>query len=196
MKNSELKTFHITKLIFWMSLIGVVLAAGIYALTFHEINALGNETSVLRSQTNDLMAKESQAGELKKNLAVNQAKEPKLLSYFINANDIIPFLDTIEGYGRTTNVSVKFNSVDVKQSPDQLTATLKGDGSFANIYRFITLVESAPYELSITNASIQAVSVGQVDPKKAPAAPTWEANISISISSVTGAAQASAPIVK
>ena len=193
MKNSQTKPFRQTKIVFFFSLLGVVISAGIYMYIFHMITTIEQETSVLIQDTNTLSAKESQIGVLKKNLQANQEREPALLSYFIDANDIVPFLETIEGYGRSTNVAVQFSTVDIKPAPDQLVASFKGVGSFTNLYRFMALLEAAPYEFTINNATIQSSGSPSGVAVKGQPAPgiSWEADISLSVTSVSGVPKAS-----
>lgn len=187
MKISKLKPFRTTKLVFWLSLAGAIVALGLYVYLFYTVQKIGQHTAALTAETRTLEAEESEVGKLKKDLAANQARQPILVSYFIDASDPVPFLETIEGYGRATNVTVKFDTVDIKRAPNQLAVTLTSDGNFADLYRFMALVESAPYEFAITNADIRSVIPAGLTPaQKSGHVNAWQARISISVFSVTG----------
>jgi len=187
MRHTNLKPFRVTNLAFWLGLLGMLLAIGAYLYLFNTVKKVGEHISVLQEETNTLQAQESEVGELKKNLANTQASQQKLTSYFIDANNIIPFLETIEGYGRATNVTVKFNSVDIKHSPNSLAVSITSNGTFANIYRFLALLEAAPYEFSIRDSSLQLTSSLAPDPSlKIQPATNWELGMDLSILSISG----------
>lgn len=186
MTTNNLQPFRKTKLILILSILGFLAALGGYVYVFHMVAVAGADTASLQVETSALEVKESKIGELKKTLASIQAEEPVLNSYFIDANDIVPFLETIEDYGRKTNVTVKFNSVDIKQSPAALSVLLVSKGTFTDLYHFISLVEAAPYQFTVTSANLQlGTSDTIIDPKGVPPV-LWDANISLSVTSITG----------
>ena len=124
---------------------------------------------------------------MRQSLADTQEKQKTLTSYFIDASNIVPFLETVEGYGKTTNVATNFDTVDTKKSPDRLDVELTADGSFVNLYRFVALLESAPYEFTITKADIHlAVPLGFQAVGNGPHSGGWEAKIALSVTSITG----------
>jgi hypothetical protein len=178
MSSSTPKQFRTTSIAFWASLTILVAAAFLYVFLYQATRSVGSSNALLQAETTVLEGEQSEVGSLKRDLAANQARQPVLVSYFIDAADIVPFLETVEGYGRTTNVAVKFDTVDIKRAPDQLAVTLTGEGSFTNLYRFIALVEAAPYELTFTNASVE----------KSGTSGEWQARLSLAVTSITGVA--------
>jgi Tfp pilus assembly protein PilN len=169
--------FRITSLVFGIALALAVGAWALYAYIFHSVSLIGQNSAALRAESDKLEHQQSQVLQLKRDLAANQARQPVLVSYFVEATDPVPLFETVEGYGRTTNVAVSIDSVDIKRAPDRLLATLTGTGSFVDLYRFIALLEAAPYEFSVADATLHAKAEG-----------AWEARITLSIASVTGVA--------
>ena len=186
MATSTPRSFKSTRIAFWLSLLGCLVAVGLYVYLLESIKAAGQKAAALEAETTALALKESQVGELKKTLAANKAREPKLVSYFIDANDIVPFLETIEGYGKTAGVTVKFNSVEIKKSPAQLAVSVTAIGGFPAVYRFISLVEAAPYEFSVMSSYVQLSMSPVAETGKGPAPILWESNMTLSVSSITG----------
>ncbi len=187
MKKSTLKPFKLTNLIFWGSLVGLLLVLFVYWRVYVAVRAIGQNNAALTAETATLEDQASKAGELKKSLATVQERQPVLASYFIDANDIVPFLETIEGYGRTTDVAVKFTMFTFKNSPDKLVVTLSAEGAFANLYHFMALLEAAPYQLNISSVNVMELGSVAQDPKlKVVPVRTWQALISVDVTSITG----------
>ena len=198
MDHSRQKPFQTTRFIFGASLVAMLAGWGLYAYLFHDVSVIGRETVTLTNENAKLQSEQSKEVELKNDLAANQARQPVLNSYFVDATDPVPLFETIEGYGRDTGVTVTIDSVDIKKSPNRLVVSVTGDGAFSDIYRFIALLEAAPYEFSFSSASVRSAAtqtkqpVTPTVPGKAtaqPAAPTatpWEVKMTLSIVSVTG----------
>lgn len=188
MNNESEKPFRTSSLIFSLTLIAALLMCVVYAYLFDVIKKTGEGNASLERETVTLEGQASQVGELKRSLAVIQERRPVLVSYFIDATDIVPFLETIEGYGRQTNVTTKFNTFTFKKSPDMLAVSMVADGSFTDLYHFMALLEAAPYEINMTNVDVQAQIPKGLDPAtvKNSAPAVWEANISMAVTSITG----------
>ena len=153
----------------------------ILSQTRQSVGELTNNISVLESE-------QSETDQIQKQLSDVDARHTVLASYFVDVNDPVPFEEAIEGYGKQTNVQVSFQGLQVNTAPNSLVTSFSTQGTFANTYRFLALVESAPYELSIDTIGLQ--SAGPVAPnpavKASTAANVWNTNISLSIYSVTG----------
>ncbi len=174
MEHESQKPFKTTSFIFWGTLAVALLAFLVYAYLFSTVKSTGEHNAALSAEVETLEGQASEVGELKRDLALVQARQPVLVSYFIDANDIVPFLETIEGYGAETNVTTKFNTFVFKRAPDMLAVSMAANGSFADLYHFMALLEAAPYEISMTNVNVVATAAG------------WEAQISLAVTSITG----------
>ena len=198
MNNASHKPLKYSTVIFWATFGVFVLMCFVYGYLFHTIRQTGLAGAALEAETSTLEDQASEAGEIKKNLSLIQARQPVLASYFIDASDIVPFLETIEGYGRQTNVTTKFNTFTFKRAPDMLAVSMVADGSFTDLYHFMALLEAAPYEITMTSADVQAQLPKGLKPDEQSAAVTgWEAQINLSITSITNvpkdAVKATAP---
>lgn len=185
MNTSSQKPFKTTNFIFWTGLISAVLLVLVYAYLFYTARSIGRHNAELSAEAQVLENQASEVGELKQSLASIQVRRPVLVSYFIDAADIVPFLETIEGYGRQTNIATKFSTFVFKKAPDMLAVSMSAEGSFTDLYHFMALLEAAPYQISMTNVDVQAKTPKGLDGDKA--APTvWEAQISLAVTSITG----------
>ncbi|MBP9715138.1 MAG: hypothetical protein KBD52_01450 [Candidatus Pacebacteria bacterium] len=67
--------------------------------------------------------------------------------HFVYSSDIVPFLDMIEELAPKVEVDVKVSLVDILKDNTTFTVDLNTEGSFENIYNFISLLENNFYEL-------------------------------------------------
>jgi Tfp pilus assembly protein PilN len=187
MHNENLKPFKNTTAIFWATLGAAIVLIAAYIYLYYQIKTIGEHNTALSAETKILESQESEVGELKKSLSAIQARQPVLVSYFIDASDIVPFLETIEGYGRKTNVEAKFTTFVFKKAPDVLAVTMTATGSFTDLYHFMALLEAAPYSISMTNVDVQAKSLkGLQADDQSVGSTEWEAQISLAVTSITG----------
>ena len=75
--------------------------------------------------------------------------------HFAQSSNIVPFLDTIEKLGKDVGVKVEVSSVSVSEKNKNLNIELKGVGNFESIYKFILLLENAPYELDFYSFEVK-----------------------------------------
>lgn len=96
-------------------------------------------------------------------------------SHFAKSSDIVPFLDTVEQLAAKVGARAEVYAVEQKTDTTEgakpsLVVGMKATGSFEAIYKFITLLENAPYELEILSMGIEKLSDAEnIDGKyKAP----------------------------
>lgn len=183
MNNSKLKTFYTTRNIFFLSIIFLAVFVFIYTYFFSVMNKKGQSTAVLQSETDRLEAQESQLDQLRINLRTTEADRGKVASYFIGTDNVVPFLETIEDYAKSVGTTVEFDTIDLVKSPNRLDISLTANGSFINLYRFIALIETAPYEISFNSAEIK-LNPGAVTDKKNPQS-SWEGKVTLSVLSIS-----------
>ena len=196
MDHSRQRPFTTTSFIFGLALATALVGWALYAYLFHEVSAIAHQTVALTSENAQLSDEQSMEVELKNDLAANQARQPVLNSYFVDATDPVPLFETIESYGQETNVTATIDSVDIKKSPNRLVVSVTGDGNFADVYRFVALLEAAPYEFSVSSASVRSIAAaptnapapaaGKAAKAAAPTETQWETKLTLSILSVTG----------
>ncbi len=187
MNYPDTKPFKTTHRAFVAVVIFFFVALGVYSFIFYTLMASSRNGASLQKQIAGLEVRENEVGTLKKELSDMEGQQKTLSSYFIDANDIVPFLDTVEGYGKTTNVVTKFDSFDIKNNPNRLEVSLVADGSFTDLYRFLGFLENAPYAISISKMDLQlSVPLGLQPSGTSSKTTGWEARVNLSVVSITG----------
>ncbi len=188
MQLSKLKPFKKTTLILASSLVVMLLSLGMYIWFFLAVKESTVQTGIIQDAVSVLQTQEEESEKLKKNVTNTTEQQKILSSYFIDMNDPVSFFDTIEGYGNSVGVKTVFNTVEVKSEKPELNASLVASGTFSGIYQFLTLLETAPYEFVITRVNLQSsVPIGLEPVGKGVHTTGWEAQISLSVKSITNA---------
>ena len=187
MKPVETKPFKKIKISLSLAILIAIVSVYGYFYFFFALNQTRQNVMSLTSEILVLQTEEAETTQIKKQLSDIGTSHSILSSYFVDANNPVPFEELIEGYGKQTNVNVTFQGLQVGGVPSVLGATLATTGTFADTYRFLALLESAPYELSINNIDLQSAGlVNQTPLAKVPKMVSgWTTNIAISVYSVS-----------
>jgi len=84
-----------------------------------------------------------------------QEERVLLDAHFIQSSDVVPFLDTIEKLAPKVNAEAHVTLVDLSKDGSSLTVGVEANGTFASLYKFITLLENSPYELEFMSMNMQ-----------------------------------------
>lgn len=90
----------------------------------------------------------------------------QLETHFAQGSDIVPFLDTIEGFAPKAGVKAEVSSVDALKDHSGLMVGMKASGTFNNLYKFLTLLENSQYELEVVGMNMNQEPGGDVVDKK------------------------------
>ncbi|MEI6316489.1 MAG: hypothetical protein WCO65_02045 [bacterium] len=158
-----------------------------YGYFFFVVHQTRQNVALLTRETAVLENEQSQSSQIKSQLNQTDERRSTLVSYFIDVKNPVPFEETIEGYGIKTNTTVLFNGLEVKKDPARLDTSFTVEGSFADMYHFFALLESAPYDFSISNLNIQtSVPVGfQPAGKGIHTKNDWQARVLMSVYSIS-----------
>ncbi len=188
--RTQLAPFRTTYRALLIASVLLIIAVGSYVYFFLSVQALSAKITTLQNETHVLEARESATSELKKNLANAKDKEQILLAHFAEADNSVPFFNTIEGYGKSTGVAVKFDTASIPKDATRFDVTISFKGSFSGVYRFLSLLEASPYEIRIINTQLQANLIDvPVSKKTSIPQVQWGGTISLSLLSVVGDTQ-------
>ena len=134
-----------------------LLSATLYMFLFISTKRKIREAAVLDRLVEKEEISKYESGRLIQETTTLADKSDILDSFFIDPNTVVIFLESLEELGRKTGVSVSIISVkegEAEKKSDLLSGTiaplsvkLTADGSFKNVYNFLTLLENAPYEI-------------------------------------------------
>ena len=106
------------------------------------------------------------------------ARRQLIGQYFINSETVVNLLSDLDQYGQSSGVAVEV--IEVAEDKE-LFLTIKAEGSFRAVNRFIGLVELAPYGLKISELKFN-YGVPTVDGRQSPGA-SWTVTLNLVVAS-------------
>lgn len=164
------KTSHnITRLLILS--VATLLLIGAYSFVFYTIRAKGIHTESLLSDIESEQKKIDDSTSLKKTIQTVHDEEEELRSHFVHADDIIPFLEFFEGFGRQNSKDFMVTSVDTNmENHPKLIVSFSAHGTFTQMHTLLGLIENMPYQITLSSISLVLAS----DPAVSGVVPTWE----------------------
>ena len=98
-------------------------------------------------------------------IADTASARKELDRYFVASEGVVDFIERIERIGKNIGVALIFTTVEVPKeerivpSLDRLVLRFSATGSWEQVMRFFTLVESLPYALSVADARVEKQSL-------------------------------------
>lgn len=84
---------------------------------------------------------------LDNSVKIIEGERAELETHFAKSSDAVPFLDAVEGLATRAGVKAEITSVDILKDKTGLMVGMKASGTFAGLYKFLTLLENFSYEL-------------------------------------------------
>jgi len=104
----------------------------------------------------------------------------QLTNHYAQSSDAVPFLDSIEKVALEAGVKAEVISVNVPAQDRILVVVVDSSGSFAEIYKFLTLLENFPYQLEFASVNIKRRTEPDVPLSKSAGA-TWDGSFKINL---------------
>jgi hypothetical protein len=139
---------------------GIVLSLFLYL--YREINNKNQESELRETEWQTEAARRDDIKALDNSIKIIEAERAQLETHFARSSDIVPLLDTIENLAAQANTKAEVLSVDVVGDQSGLSVGVKASGNFADLYKFLTLLENSPYELEIASLDLQKVPEANV----------------------------------
>ncbi len=117
------------------------------------------EVSVIEAKAEEASQYQDKTRALRSLIKDTEPDVQKLSTRFISSEGSVAFIDTIESLGRETGITVSTESIKVIESKDDkdifetLELVLTTQGPWSNTYKFLALLETLPYKLSIHNTA-------------------------------------------
>lgn len=108
-------------------------------------------------------------------LELKSNERGELDKHFVGSGDVVAFLDLIESLGAQTQAKAEVTLIDIPKDGSGLLIEVKSDGSFSAVYKFLSLLENAPYELEIVSMEMNASGNSET------VVPLWNATFRIKL---------------
>jgi len=133
---------------------------GLYVFVFLQIR----QKNVNIAELSDAISRQIEQQDIlratKEKVAQTSAEREKLDQYFIDKDGVVPFLNSLQSLGVSNGLSVKLSAVTIEPSPvskdifEVVKISVEALGSWTDAYRFLSLVELMPLNVSIIRADL------------------------------------------
>jgi len=144
-----------------LAIAGALLALSIagYVFAYMFVDSAGAKVAGAQQE---IEAKSRESQEIRKAstaLAALADSEGRVREYFVSTEGIVPFLEEVTSTGSALGSSVEVVSV-TEAAPVEgrtfVTLALRISGSFSSVMRTVGALEFAPYDITLTNLSLDA----------------------------------------
>lgn len=134
----------------------ILFAVSLAVFAFLYIGTKGNLNKIaeLEETLQEEISKRNEVETLNDYFLSIQEEKISLESHFVQTSDVVPFLNTLESLADNVGAKTEVKSINVAKDNTGLIVDLKNTGTFSQIYKFITLLENAPYELEFISVEL------------------------------------------
>lgn len=123
----------------------------VFYFILKQINDSKNSTKLIHEEWRQEEDRREVIKSLDRSIKEIDLEKKSIESHFVSSKDVVPFLDFFEQSALRVNAETEVSSVSVPIENDSILVDLKTKGSFESLYKYITLLENAPYELEISS---------------------------------------------
>jgi hypothetical protein len=155
------------------SIVCVIVLAG-YCFLYSVIASKSNSVANLQNQINFETETASRAASAHAAIAEIESDEKTVSDYFVPETGVVAFINNLETVGNSHGTNVKILSVSTGNGTlPTLDFSLVVKGTFDSVMRTVGAIEYSPYDLSISEFSINQ------DEKR-----VWQANLELVVGSI------------
>ncbi len=146
-----------------LALLLLAAAFGAYGLSYHIVDQKTADAAAAQSEIESKALEAAQDRQAQNQLAGLEADEAQVSSYFVQTRDVVPFLTAIEATGHTFGTKVSVVSVsDAPGTPHgHLTISVSVTGPFDSVLRTVGALEYAPYDISLSNLTLDTTDASK-----------------------------------
>ncbi len=175
-----------TYILFFIILGSAVASVLVFSFVFRVIKHKNEHSSAIMESIDIKTNKKDSIILLRKTITDTQLQSQVLSSYIVRNNSVDTFIGWLENEGSTSHVPISVKSVELsKTNKNILTVVFTGQGDFSNIYQLISLLENAPYQLSIKRVFLNKTLTKEADNVKgstpSSSRSAWDVEISFDV---------------
>lgn len=149
--------------------------AGWYAMVERESTSAVSLAGQIQAKTETV----SRAQAAKTQLTRALSDQAAITGYFVNTNDIVPFLETLQITGAKYGAKVQVESVSAQAAEPHalLQLAVRITGSFDAVERTLGAIEYEPYDTRVQNVTLDTAGAGDKVPQ-------WTAAVTMNVGTI------------
>lgn len=156
------------------SALAALVSLGVYGYLVYAIDGLKTSVSKVSGELGSNLSRETTESGVKAVLKATETERVKLDTYFIDVKGTPRFLEALASLGKDAGIVLSFDSIDV-DSNSALRINFRAQGTFGNLFRFLSLIEASPYALEVGNLNLNKINVFSGKPGE-KSENSWSAN--------------------
>lgn len=158
-------------------------AISLYGLWYAMVGKESANAVSLEQQIQAKTQTAAHAEQAKSQLAQALSQRAAIMDYFVNTNDVVPFLETLQSSGAKYGANVAVESVSSQPGTPHTTLqlALRITGPFDAVERTLGAIEYEPYDTTISNVTLDT-------PGGSGEAPQWTAAVTMNVGTIDTAA--------
>jgi hypothetical protein len=141
-----------------LALVVLILAVGAFVFVYGRIQANQKIIAAARERSEEEAQRQQELRALENLLGSVESKRQELQRHFVEASNVVPFLNDLEELARRAGAEPQVEDVelgqDVSALSSGLSAQIKARGTFEAVYKFLLLLENSPYELEVLSLDL------------------------------------------
>lgn len=129
------------------------------------INALKNNEILWHTEA----TRRGEVESLRRSLKSTEAERVLFDLYFIESSNVVPFLNMIDTLAPKAGTNTEISLVDLLPDNQGLLVEMRTQGHFGQVYKFLKLLETSPYELEFISADMYKASITDAKGEIVPA---------------------------
>ena len=142
-----------TKKIMTITILFVLVVAGVYLFALHRVKTEINNTIILLEETENEREKNAIFDSTKNKISEVKKYIERLDTLFINHSSVVDFIQQLEELGNYSGADIVIESLDEKNAKG-LAFSLEVTGTFSEVKHTIALLENMPYNILFTQTQI------------------------------------------
>ena len=142
---------------FAIALCVALAALGAYALSFARIGAAREEAADAARKVAEIRAEDDAIAQAEGALTALAADEAAVEAYLVSPDDIVAFLEELEGVGESHGAGVEVASVSSVGSDGRIELAVRIDGAFAAVMRSLGAMEYGPRDLRLKQLVLDTI---------------------------------------
>lgn len=153
-KNSKKTGARLT----WLTI--TIVAIVIYAVSFWYVKSTFEKASYALSSAEIAYEQKDKIQATADTVEQLEEEINKIDSYFVEADDVVGFINLLEQRAKDQNVSVETTNVSIEEPPEDLLygeileVSVLVTGSWNSVMQYIHLIENLPYDIWITSTNL------------------------------------------
>jgi len=177
-------TEHNIKRLFVIMSISTLIVFLVYSFFFLHIRAKNRTLSVFINEVDLILQKETRLRSIQTLIKDIKLDMVQLDTYFVR-QDAVDFIETIEELAAFSGTELEITSVSIDDIKDTestvgelLRLNLEAAGVWQDIFHLLTLIESLPFKVTVTQANLEHVFTRQQEDEETPLS-SWKGSFGV-----------------